>query len=122
MPRRTLPVRASAVLAMLALASACREPRGAPEEPRPTAPAPYSVTVPPDTLPCTGAAPDSAAAVAAAFAALRDPALPLRLRSFTRHPEGMLVSLLPVSPAVIGGGGLVWVDPEGCLKVLKRYE
>lgn len=72
---------------------------------------------------CINPEPDSAAAAAAAVEAVSAGGpLPLRVSSFTRHYEGALVSVLPVSTATTGGGGLVWVDRDGCITVIKRYE
>ena len=51
-----------------------------------------------------------------------DPDLPLRPSSFVRHHEGMLVSAVPAGAQVLGGGGLVWVDRDGCVVVLSQYE
>lgn len=70
---------------------------------------------------CLPPEPDSTAVVSAALSALTDP-LPLKVTSFVRHHEGSLVSLGPTEPAVVGGGGLVWVDRDGCLTILKVFE
>jgi hypothetical protein len=34
----------------------------------------------------------------------------------------MLISMVPAGPQVVGGGGLVWVDRDGCLMVVKLNE
>lgn len=70
---------------------------------------------------CITPEPDSATAVAAAVDAVADP-LALRVSSFVRHPDGALVSLVPRSPEFVGGGGLVWVDRDGCITLIKRSE
>jgi hypothetical protein len=110
--------------AVLAAASACADRAEQPPPPTPPAPpAAYRVvTARPDTLDCMRPEPDSVSVLGAAFAALSQPEVPLRLSSFVRHHEGVLVSLLPAATHTTGGGGLVWVDRDGCLTVLKRYE
>lgn len=126
----TLPVRAAAaVVAVLALASACHEqgepplPRQEPQAQQPRAAVPWTpIVIPRATMACMAPEPDSATAVAAALTALADSTPPLRLGSFVRHHEGVLVSVLPAAPTVLGGGGLVWVDRDGCVVVLNQYE
>ncbi|HST61935.1 MAG TPA: hypothetical protein VLK84_24755 [Longimicrobium sp.] len=124
--------RLAAAAAVLALASACHE-QGAPPPPRKEEeqqqPQPRAAATPwtaaivrRDTMDCMAPEPDSATAVAAALTALADPDRPLRLSSFVRHHEGMLVSALPADARVLGGGGLVWVDRDGCVVVLNQYE
>lgn len=72
---------------------------------------------------CIDPEPDSAAAAAAAIWAIPEGGpVPLRVTSFTRHHEGALISVGPVATNVTGGGGLVWVDRDGCITVLKLHE
>lgn len=82
-----------------------------------------AIATPQHTTACGAPEPDSTAAVVRAIAAVSNPEpLPLRVGSFVRHHEGVLVSLLPTEMNVVGGGGLVWVDRDGCITLLKRYE
>jgi hypothetical protein len=72
---------------------------------------------------CIDPEPDSAAAAAAAIGAIPEGGpFPLRVSSFTRHHDGALISVLPVATDVVGGGGLVWVDRDGCITVIKLHE
>lgn len=90
--------------------------------PQQTSSAARVLITPADTTPCISPEPDSAAASAAAIALISDPQVPLRVSSILRHQDGMLISLLPVEPHVVGGGGLVWADRDGCLMVIKLGE
>jgi len=103
-------------MAVLALVSGCG---GGPEQQSPARESAGMAPQPPAV--CIAPEPDSAAAVAAATAAVAD-AFPLRVSSLVRHHEGMLVSLVPVSTDIAGGGGLVWVDRDGCITLIKRAE
>lgn len=74
-----------------------------------------------DTTTCVSPEPDSAMAVAAAISEISQPEVPLRVSSLLRHHDGMLISMVAVK-ATVGGGGLVWVDRDGCVMVIKRNE
>jgi len=77
----------------------------------------------------TGTTIDSTFLVTQARRALAQPGLALEVSSYRWIREngvelGLVISLVAGrQPAVVGGGGLVWVDVEtGCPIVLRRYE
>jgi hypothetical protein len=120
------------VIAVLTISSACSRPEqmgskdtsGESEVPIPQQNPPETrvLVTPQDTTPCIRPEPDSATAVAAAISLMSEPEVPLRLSSLLRHHDGMLISMVPVETYMAGGGGLVWVDRDGCLLVIKRNE
>lgn len=109
--------RIAVALAWIVSSSACSRGSEAPQVPS----AASSETTPKEHVRCIPPEPDSARAVAAAIQAVSGP-LPLRVGSFVRHSDGALVSLVPASPGVAGGGGLVWVDRDGCVTLIKLSE
>ena len=117
----------TAALTLAAVLSACggnpqQQVQGQPDEARAMAQQGPPVQGPPPVAHCGAPEPDSTTIVSMALQAIQTPDLPLRVSSFVRHHEGVLVSLLPRRRDTVGGGGLVWVDRDGCLMVLKRYE
>ena len=130
--RTTFPCLAMLRVAALALSAGCGgpgqqgEPGQSAEPPvasRPQSPPGARVLITPaDTTPCIAPEPDSAAAAAAALSLLSHPQVPLRVSSLLRHHDGMLVGMVPRHAYAAGGGGLVWVDRDGCLMVIKRSE
>jgi hypothetical protein len=137
-PRR----RRTAVAALIVCASACGERDPQPPQPASNTGQPAIVQASPPAEPtatpareraivqapqpatrCIDPEPDSAAAAAAAIAAIPyGGPVQLRVSSFTRHYEGALISVLSVDRGTVGGGGLVWVDRDGCITVLKLHE
>lgn len=111
----------------MALVSACggnaeQQVQGQPEHAQAAEQQGPAILGRPPVSQCGPPEPDSAAIVSMALQAIQTPDLPLRVSSFVRHHEGVLVSLLPRRRDTVGGGGLVWVDRDGCLVVLKQYE
>jgi hypothetical protein len=72
--------------------------------------------------PAMGPPRDSAHAVEIAQRVLYEPqsGLSLRVGMFTAADGGYLIRLL-TDPAAPGGGGLVWVESDGSVRVLRRY-
>jgi hypothetical protein len=114
-PSRCRAAAAAAVL--LASASACGGPCEAPRQ----ASADAAGIAPRDTAFCIAPEPGRAAAEAAAIRAVGGP-IELRVSSFTAHHDGSLVSVSPAAADAAGGGGLVWVDRDGCVTLIRRSE
>jgi hypothetical protein len=72
--------------------------------------------------PVSGPPRDSAHAVEIAHRVVHEPKsrLTLRVAMFTSADGGFLIKLVADPPAV-GGGGLVWVEADGSVLVLRRY-
>jgi hypothetical protein len=72
--------------------------------------------------PLLGPARDSTQAVAIARRVLYEPnaGISLRVALFVATDDGFLIRLL-TDPAVPGGGGLLWVEADGSVLVLRRY-
>jgi len=70
--------------------------------------------------PSAGPARDSSSAIKVATASLnRDTSLRYAVTFFIAFERGYLIKLSP-EPVVPGGGGLLWVEPDGSALILRR--